>query len=64
MNEKTFVRLTGAIFALVALAHLGRIAMAWPVVIGGWAVPLWLSWLAVLVAGGLGYFGFTLGRRT
>jgi hypothetical protein len=53
----------GAIFALVALAHLVRAVMHWPIVIAGWIVPIWLSWLAFVVAAALGYFGLTLAKR-
>jgi hypothetical protein len=63
MDQKTFVLLTGVIFALVALLHLLRIYMGWPAVIGGWTVPMWLSWLGLVVAGGLAYFGISLGTR-
>jgi len=58
MDRKTFCMLAGIIFALVALFHLVRIFMEWPVMIGGWSVPIWVSWVALIVAGGLALFGF------
>lgn len=64
MDRKTYLTLAGAIFALVSLAHLLRVVMGWPVVIAGWAVPMWLSWLAFVAAGALGYLGLSLARRT
>ena len=60
MDRKTFTLAAGVIFALVALAHLARIFMDWPVVIDGWTVPLWLSGIAFIVAGGLSYCGLRL----
>jgi hypothetical protein len=60
MDGKTFTLAAGVIFALVALAHLSRIFMDWPVVINGWPVPIWLSWIGVVVAGGLSYCGLRL----
>src|SRR6266508_3438119 len=39
MDQKTFSIVAGVIFAAVALFHLVRIDMAWPVMIGGWSVP-------------------------
>jgi hypothetical protein len=63
MDQKTFALLTGIIFALVALLHLLRIYMGWSAVIGGWTLPMWVSWLALVVAGGLAYFGISLGTR-
>jgi hypothetical protein len=63
MNLKTFTLLAGVIFAIVALAHLLRIFTAWAIVIDNWTVPMWLSWIALAVAGGLSYFGFSLVPR-
>jgi hypothetical protein len=57
MDQKTFSIVAGAIFAVVALAHLMRIYMDWPIVIGDWSVPMWVSWIALVVAGGLAYLG-------
>lgn len=61
MNYRAFSSVAGAIFCAVAAAHLLRIYMGWPVLIGTWSVPIWLSWIAVFVAGALGYFGFRFG---
>lgn len=63
MDQKTFDLLAGIIFALVALLHLLRIYMGWPAVIDDWTVPMWLSWLGLVVAGGLAYFGISLAAR-
>jgi hypothetical protein len=53
---------TASLFLVVAIAHLLRIILGWQVEIGGLSIPFWLSWLAVLVAGALSYFGFTQKR--
>ncbi len=63
MNDKLFHLIAGTIFALVALLHALRIYMGWPVVIGGWSAAMWVSWIGLVVAGGLGYFAFTLSRK-
>ena len=63
MDQKTFDIVAGAIFAAVALGHLLRILMGWPAMIGGWTVPMWISWIGFAVAGGLSYFGLSLGMR-
>ena len=63
MDQKTFDIVGGAIFAAVALAHILRILMGWPAMIGGWTVPMWVSWIGLAVAGGLSYFGLSLGMR-
>jgi hypothetical protein len=59
MDQKTFTLLAGVVFAIVALLHLLRIYMAWPVVIGDWTVPMWVSWIALVVAAALSYFGLS-----
>ena len=50
--------LAGIIFTLVALFHLVRIYMEWPIMIVDWSVPKSVSWVALIVAGGLAIFGF------
>ena len=63
MDQKQFSLVAGAIFAVVAAVHLLRVYMGWPVVIGNWDVPMWLSWIGLIVAGGLSYFGLRLAAR-
>jgi hypothetical protein len=63
MNQKTFSAVAGLIFAVVALFHLLRIYMGWSAVIGSWTVPMWLSWIGLVVAGSLSYFGMRLATR-
>ena len=63
MDQKTYLTLAAVIFAVVALAHLVRAVLDWPVVIAGWMVPVWLSWLAFVVAGALSWFGWNLVKR-
>ena len=51
------------IFAVVALLHLLRIYMDWPVVIADWSVPTWVSWIALVVAGILAIWGLAFAAR-
>jgi hypothetical protein len=50
------------IFLVIAILHLLRIIFGWSPVVEGWAVPMWLSWVALVVAGWLGYEGLRLVR--
>jgi hypothetical protein len=52
MDRKTYLVVAGIIFTLVALFHLVRIYMEWPVIIGDWSVPK--SLLVALLFLGLG----------
>ena len=37
--------------------------MLLPVMIGDWSVPMWVSWIGLVVAGGLAFFGLRLAER-
>jgi hypothetical protein len=63
MDEKTFSLVAGIIFGLVALFHLVRIFAQWPLIIGDWSVPKSVSWVALIVAGGLAFLGLRLSQR-
>ena len=63
MIRKAYLRTTGSVFFLVAFVHLLRIVFAWTFVVAGWAVPQWMSAVAVLVAGYLAYEGLRLSRE-
>jgi hypothetical protein len=58
MNRKTYNYIVGVIMVIVALAHLARVIFSASIIIDGWTVPLWPSWLAVLVAGYIAYASF------
>ena len=63
MDAKTFSLVAGVIFAVAALFHLARIFMEWTVIIGAWTIPMWVSWIAPVVAGGLALLGLRLNER-
>jgi hypothetical protein len=63
MSQKTFTIIASGIFGVVALFHVLRIFLGWPAVVGGWTVPMWLSWIGLVVAGGMSYFGINLAMR-
>jgi uncharacterized membrane protein len=55
LSSKTFFQISGIIFFIVALAHLLRILLSWQASIANWDVPMWLSYIGVIVAGYLAY---------
>jgi hypothetical protein len=63
MDAKTFSLVAGVIFAVVALFHLVRIVAEWTIIIGDWSVPKSVSWVALIVAGGLALVGLRLSQR-
>ena len=63
MAQRTFSLITAILFLLIALLHALRLLRGWHVVIGDLSVPVWVSWLGLVVAGYLAYEGFRLSRR-
>lgn len=58
MRTSTYRSLTGFIFLVMGMLHLIRVIYGWSAVIAGWEVPLWVSWVIVVVAAILVYFAF------
>jgi hypothetical protein len=59
MNAASYARLAGAIFAIIALLQLGRAVTGLPLMAGGTSIPVWASWVAGVVTGGLAWLGLT-----
>jgi hypothetical protein len=41
----TYRKLSGAVFAIVAIGHAARAAAGLPLVVGTESVPIWVSWV-------------------
>jgi len=61
--QGNYARVSGVVFGVVALVQALRLFERWPVQVGPFAVPMWFSWIALLVAGGLCIWAFGSGRR-
>lgn len=59
MNNKMYYRVTASVFAIIALLHAARAVLGWEAIIDGAAIPIWVSYAAVLIAGYLAFRGFT-----
>ncbi len=59
-SSKLYLALSGTIFLLVAVLHWLRLVYQWPVVVGPWTVPLWLSYAGLPVASGYCVWGYRL----
>lgn len=57
-SERTLLKITGIVFLVVALAHLTRLMFNADIILGGFEIPLWLSWVGVIVTGYLSYASF------
>ena len=60
---RTYLQISGGVFGVIALLHVFRLLLDWPAQIAGWAVPSWISWVAILAAGALSLWAFRLRSR-
>ena len=63
LKERAYMVMTGAIFTVVFLGHLSRVLYSGDLVFFGWDVPVFLSWLGVVVSGYLAYVSFYFASR-
>lgn len=55
MDKNKALMIAAVIFGVIAVLHLLRSILSWPASIAGWDVPLWLSYITVVVAGYLAW---------
>lgn len=60
MSEKNYLLISATIFTLVALLHFVRLFTHWSFQIGAVTVPLWGSWLGLLIGATLSIWAFRL----
>lgn len=60
MGQKEYFVASGVLFSLVALAHLLRIVFAMAVQVDQFNVPMYVSWIGVVVTGALAVWAFRL----
>ncbi len=63
ISSQTLFQIFGIIFTIVGALHLLRLLTNFSVVLGGWVVPLWVSYFGVLLAWSLAYSAFFLSRK-
>ena len=62
-DAKPFTTIAVIVFLLIALLQLFRFLLGWEVTLNGAIVPVWLSGIAFVVAGGLGVMVWRENRR-
>ena len=62
-ENKPFTLIAAVIFALMALVHLYRIATHFQIIIGSHPIPMWVSWIAIVVTGLLAMMLYRESRR-
>jgi hypothetical protein len=62
MRTRPYCLTSGAVFSLVSLLHLGRLAYGWGFTIGPWSLPVGASWVGAPAAAALALWAFRLAR--
>ena len=63
MDKNQSLLVASAAFGIVALLHLLRSILNWPASIANWNVPVWLSYIAVVVAGYLSWHMYSASKK-
>jgi hypothetical protein len=67
MTNRLYCAVSGVLFSLVAIAHLLRIAYGLQIHVDGHVIPMFASWIGLVVPGALAFWAFrisvTLGTR-
>jgi hypothetical protein len=58
MKRSGYRTVSGVVFGLIALGQGTRAALQLPAQVGSTSIPIWISWVAVLVAGTLCVWAF------
>lgn len=62
-NYRPFTLIAAIIFGLMAVLHVYRLFTDFQVILGSHTIPQYVSWIAIVVAGGLSYGLFQEARR-
>jgi hypothetical protein len=63
MARSSYPLVSGSVFLIIAALQGIRAVLQVPAQVGSLSVPVWLSWLAVLIAGSLGVWAFRTARQ-
>ncbi len=61
---RTYVVVSALVFDAITALQLARLLLRWPVTVAGFAVPLWVSAIAAIVAGWLAVWAMRLLMQT
>ena len=63
MNPKAYYYISGILFGVIGLLHIGRATVRMPVYAGEWEFPFWLSWPGGIVTILLCLWAFRLAKQ-
>ncbi len=63
MKSNSYALVSGSVFGIIAALQAMRAVLQVPAQVGTKEVPVWISWLAVVVAGSLCIWAFRTARQ-
>ena len=62
MKSKQVAKISATVFTVIAILHLIRVVLRWPAIIADFQLPIFVSVIAVIVAGYLAYENWKAAR--
>ena len=63
MKESLYFKITGIIFLIIFILHLIRLIYKWDVQFNNIIIPLWVSWMFLVISGYLVFSAFKLSKK-
>ena len=63
MDQNKSLKIASVVFGIIAFVHFLRSIFGWPASIGTFSVPVYFSYIAVIVAGYLSWLMYNAGRK-
>ena len=63
MKSNSYAFVSGGVFGIIAVLQAIRAVLQVPAQVGSQAIPVWISWLAVVIAGSLCAWAFRTARQ-
>jgi hypothetical protein len=60
MKDKTYFIVTAIVFAALAVLHILKLVYDWNMQLGNVVVPVWASWVCLVITGYLSYAALRL----
>ncbi len=64
MGHRNYCAVSGVLFSLVALAHLLRIVYGMSIQVEEYVVPMFVSWMGLIVPAGLAFWAFRISQES